>query len=121
MHIIQKAPNFIWHIDGHDKLKPLEFSVHGCVDGFFQRLLWLEIGPTNKNPEGIAKFYLDTVKQLGGVPQKIRSDPGTENSVIEPLHNFLRLSMLMKMLAQDVLILVDSQLIKELNPTGHNS
>ena len=91
-----KGPNFIWHINGHDKLKSFGFSVHGCVDGFSRRLLWLEVGPINKNPEVIAKFYLDTVKQLGGVPRKIRSDDGTENSVIEALpemngkHNNLR-------------------------------
>ena len=39
-----------------------------------------------------AKFFLDTVKQLGGVPRKIRLDDGTENSVIEALHTFLRSS-----------------------------
>ena len=31
-----KGPNFIWHIDGYDKLKPYGFSVHGCIDGFFK-------------------------------------------------------------------------------------
>ena len=87
-----KGPNFIWHIDGYDKIKPFGFSVHGCVDGFPRRLLWLEVGPTSKNPEVIAKFYLDTVKQLGGVPRKIRADDGNENSVIEALHTFLRSS-----------------------------
>ena len=66
--------------------------MHGYVDGFSRRLLWLEVGPTNNNPEVIAKFYLDTVKQLGGVPRKIRSDDGTKNSVIEALHTFLRSS-----------------------------
>ena len=40
------------------------------------------MGPTNKNPEVIAKYYLDAVKQLGGVPRKMRSDDGTKNSVI---------------------------------------
>ena len=44
------GPNHIWHIDGHDKLKPFGFSVHGCIDGFSRRLIWLEVGPTNKNP-----------------------------------------------------------------------
>ena len=58
-----KGPNFIWHIDGHDKLKPYGFSVHGCIDGFSRRLIWLEVGPTNKNPEVIAKYYLEAVKQ----------------------------------------------------------
>ena len=27
-----KGPNFIWHIDGYDKLKPFGFNVHGCID-----------------------------------------------------------------------------------------
>ena len=84
------GPNHIWHIDGHNKLKPFGFSVHGCIDGFSRRLIWLELGPTNKNPEVIAKYYLDAVLQTGGVPQKIRSDDGTENSSVEALQIFLR-------------------------------
>ena len=87
-----KGPNFVWHTDGHDKLKPFGFSVHGCIDGFSRRLLWLEVGTTNKDPEVIAKYYLDAVKQLGGVPRKMRSDDGTENSTLEALHTFLRSS-----------------------------
>lgn len=97
--------------------------MRGCADGFSRRLLWLEVGSTNKNSEVIAKFYLDTVKQLGGTPRKIRSDDGTEKSVILLRYFILSLGhpMLIKMLAPNVLILADPQLIKELNPTGHNS
>ena len=25
-----KGPNFIWHLDGYDKLKPYGFCIHGC-------------------------------------------------------------------------------------------
>ena len=84
------GPNFIWHIVGHDKLKPYGFSIHGCIDGFSRRLIWLEVGPTNKKPEVIAKYYLDAIKQVGGVPRKVRSDDGTENCMIEAIHTFLR-------------------------------
>ncbi len=87
-----KGPNYIWHIDGHDKLKPFGFSVHGCIDGFSRRLIWLEVNTTNKNPEVIAQYYLDAVKQIGGAPQKIRSDDGSENSLIEAIHTYLRYS-----------------------------
>ena len=83
------GPNHVWHIDGHDKLKPFGFNIHGCIDGFSRRLIWLEVGPTNKNPEIIAKYYLDAVLQVGGVPQKMRSDDGTENSSVEALQIFL--------------------------------
>ena len=56
---VTQGPNYVWHIDGHDKLKPFGFSIHGCIDGFSRKLMWLEVGTTNKMPEVIAKFYLD--------------------------------------------------------------
>ena len=58
-----KGPNFVWHIDGYDKLKPYGFCVHGAIDGFSRRLIWLEVGSTNNNPEVITKFYLDAVNK----------------------------------------------------------
>ena len=116
-----KGPNFVWHIDGHDKLKPLGFSVHGCIDGFSRRLLWLEMGPTNKNPEAIAMYYLDAVKQLGGVPRKIRSHDGTENSTIEAFYTFLRSSHNDENAGLGCFtILADLLQTKESNPIGHN-
>ena len=29
-----KGPNFIWKLDGYDKLKPYGFCIHGCIDGY---------------------------------------------------------------------------------------
>ena len=45
------GPNLIWHIDGYNKLKLYGFSIRGCTDGFSRRLIWLEVGITNKKPE----------------------------------------------------------------------
>lgn len=28
-----QGPDFVWHLDGYDKLKPYSFCVHGCIDG----------------------------------------------------------------------------------------
>ena len=33
-------PNFVWHIDGHEKLKSYVISIHGCIDGYFQHIIW---------------------------------------------------------------------------------
>ena len=33
---VYKGPDFVWHIDGYDKLKPYGFIIHGCVDGLAQ-------------------------------------------------------------------------------------
>lgn len=87
---ISQGPNFVWHIDGHDKLKPFGFSIHGCLDGFSRKVMWLEVGPTNKMPEIVAKYYLDTVKKIGGIPMQIKADDGTEHALIEPIHILLR-------------------------------
>ena len=29
-----KGPNYIWHADGYDKLKPFGITIHGCIDGW---------------------------------------------------------------------------------------
>ena len=38
-----KGPNYIWHLDGYDKLKPYGFGIHAAIDGYSRRLLWLEV------------------------------------------------------------------------------
>ena len=80
------GPNFVWHIDGHDKLKPYGISIHGCIDGYSRRIIWLEVAASNKVPELIAKHYLDAIKQMEGKPKIVKADNGTEHSVIQPLH-----------------------------------
>jgi hypothetical protein len=75
-----RGPNFIWHIDGYDKLKPYRFSVHVAIDGYSWRILWLEVSPTNKDPMYIARSFLDCIHQLGGVPRVVRADRGMELS-----------------------------------------
>ena len=48
------GPNYVWHIDGFDKLKRFGFSVHGCIDGFSRKLIWVEVRSSNKVPEIIS-------------------------------------------------------------------
>ena len=50
-----QGPNYIWHIDGYDKLKPFGFCVHGAVDGYSRRIMWLELDHSYNNPTGSAR------------------------------------------------------------------
>ena len=84
------GPNFLWHLDGWDKLKPYGFCVHGCIDGFSRRILWLEVASTNNDPRVVADYFLSTIQQLGGVPRLIRTDKGTENSMVAVLQQLFR-------------------------------
>lgn len=76
------GPNYYWHIDGYNKLKPDRFAIHGCIDGYSQKVIWLRLDRTNNNPVVIARYYMDAVKEYGGCPQKLRSDCGTENGLV---------------------------------------
>lgn len=48
---LSKGPNFIWHMDGYDKLKQFGFAIHGAVDGYSRYIIWLEVGSTNNDPK----------------------------------------------------------------------
>ena len=37
------GPNHTWHIDGYDKLKPFGIAIHGAIDGYIRRILWLKL------------------------------------------------------------------------------
>lgn len=87
-----KGPNYLWHIDGYDKLKPFGFCVHGAIDGFSRRILWLEVSSTNSDPRVVAQYYLDCVKHLGGTARIIRGDRGTENVNLAGIQRFFRRS-----------------------------
>ena len=87
---VTPGPNFLWHIDGWDKLAPFGLYIHGAIDGYSRRILWLEVNSTNKNSKVVVSHYLDTVEQLGGVPRRVRSDKGTENVIIGRLQKYFR-------------------------------
>lgn len=75
------GPNYSWHIDGYDKLKCWGFPIHGAIDGFSRKILWLEITRSNNSPNKIATFYARTVSELGGCPVELIADLGTENGL----------------------------------------
>ena len=85
-----RGPNRTWHIDGYDKLKPFGLCIHGCIDGYSRRIMWLEVGPSNNNPAIICQYFLNCVKQVGCTAQIIRSDKGTENVNVAAVQRFFR-------------------------------
>ena len=76
------GPNHCWHTDGYDKLKPYGFPIHGCIDGWSRKVLWLTLARSNNDPNIPATIYLETVAELGGCPRKLRSDCATENCLM---------------------------------------
>ena len=36
-----KGPNYIWHLDSYDKLKPFGICINGCIHGFSRKIIWM--------------------------------------------------------------------------------
>lgn len=84
-----KGPNFIWHLDGYDKLKPYGFCIHGCIDRYSRQIMWLEVGHTYNHPGVVASYFIDCVQNVGGTACVIRGDMGTENMRIAAIQRYL--------------------------------
>ena len=84
------GPNYCWHADGYDKLKPYELPIHGCIDGFSRRMIWLKLERSNNDPKVIGVLFRDAVIEAGGCPTILRTDRGTENVIMSSAQCFLR-------------------------------
>ena len=84
------GPNHLWHYDGYDKLKPFGFPVHGCIDGWSRKILWMHVTCSNNQPNNIAAYYLDTIQELGGCPVLLITDLRTENGHAAAIQCFFR-------------------------------
>lgn len=67
-------PNYIWHIDGHHKLR---IVTHGAVDGYSRCITFLKSSDNNRASTVLDNFH-DGVSRFG-LPERIRSDHGGEN------------------------------------------
>ena len=79
------GPNETWHVDGSDKLKPYWFPIHGCVDGFPRKTIWLKVCRTNNDPKIPASFYIQTAQHFKYCPSKVQTDCGTQKGILAAL------------------------------------
>ena len=61
---INPGPNFLWHVDSYDKLKPYGICINGAVDGFSRMVIWLHANTTSSNPRVISDYFLDEVEPV---------------------------------------------------------
>ena len=83
-----QGPNYVWHVDGYDKLKPFGLCISGCIDGYFRKIMWLNVYNTNNDPKLVGGYFIETVMECGGFPRKVRADRGTENGHICAFQKF---------------------------------
>ena len=90
---VSTGPNACWHTDGYDKLKPFGFPIHGCIDGYSRRILWLKVTRSNSHPKVAANYYINTLKELSTCPKLLQTDCGTENVLMAAIQSRLQSSI----------------------------
>ena len=83
------GPNYTWHIDGYDKIKRFGLAIHGCIDGFSRKLIWLKVYSTNNDPWIVAGYFYEALEEYAGCPKVVRGDCGTENVNIKNIQEAL--------------------------------
>jgi len=72
------GPNCLWHMDGNLKLRDCGFILHGCIDGYSRRIIYLEAN-TNNRASTVLIAFLKGVEHVGAIPRRVQSDKGLEN------------------------------------------
>lgn len=71
------APNCLWHIDGLHCLIRWKIVIHGGVDGFSRRIVFLRASDNNTSNTVLGLFTI--AARECGWPSRVRSDKGGEN------------------------------------------
>ena len=76
-HYSVPGPLSLWHLDGNDKLIRWGFVIHGCVDGYSRRVMFLKAS-TNNKAKTVFTLFMEATEKFG-LPQRVRGDQGVEN------------------------------------------
>lgn len=74
--------NSLLHLDGHHSLIRWSMVIHGCIDGFSRRIIYIYCS-SNNLASTVLNLFLDAIEKDGGIwPSRIRVDHGVENVLV---------------------------------------
>ncbi|KAG1727663.1 uncharacterized protein EDB91DRAFT_1060983 [Suillus paluster] len=82
--------NDLFAVDQHDKWLRFGLGLHTGIEPFSGRIMWICVWHSNRNPQLILSYYLNTIEELGYMLLITQSDLGTENFRIANAQTLLR-------------------------------
>ena len=73
--------NSLWHLDGHHSFIRWGLVIHGCIDGFSRRIIYLHCSSNNLSST-VLSLFLNAIEKDGLWPSRIRVDQGVENVLV---------------------------------------
>ncbi|KAG2145936.1 uncharacterized protein EDB93DRAFT_1086874, partial [Suillus bovinus] len=88
-HFWAASINDLFAVDQHDKWLRFGLALHTRIEPFSGCIMWMRVWHSNRNPQLILSYYLDTLMELSHMPLVTQSDLGTENFGIANGHTLL--------------------------------
>jgi len=82
------GPDWLWCLDGHDKLAKYGIEIYGSVDAYSRRVIWFFVGTSNRTQVSVLRQYLYAVKRIGYCPNFLRTDRGRETPMMADAHYY---------------------------------
>ena len=86
---IVPGPNFVWSIDGYMKLEPYGIEIYAGIDTYSRYMIWTYVGISARTQVSVLTQFLDVVDEIGLQSRIVRSDKGTETTLLAEAHHKL--------------------------------
>jgi hypothetical protein len=80
------SPDYIWSLDGHNKLSNWGIEIYVAIDAYSQFIIWIYISISNRTEQLVLVQYNQTVSQIGYYPRILRTNYRKETLLIAELH-----------------------------------
>ena len=87
---IVSGPNFMWSVDGHDKLSPYSIQIYTGIDAYSHFIVWIYVGISACTAISVGQQYLTAIEHCKKQPQSVQSDRGEETTLMTAAHHQLQ-------------------------------